>query len=456
MKMKIWICILMIFASASCKNYLDVKPSGQVLPETAEEFSAMLHEHLNNIDYALENSILGDAYSVLYYECYTDNLDMNLLNSPGLPLYVGSKINNFQEVYEELYSVIRDCNLVIDNLKERETELGHKVLGTAYSLRSVCYYNLLRLFCEPYNREIAGSMLGLSLVDRFDMEAKPVRSDLRTTVAFIEDSFKKALEHKVTDPLYRFTEDVVKAYLAKLYFWVQDWENARLLAAEVLEKYPLCGAAAWREMIQERYGQRGNILIRSYLFAGGADWDYVLARNDALKCRVSKEFINLFTEKEADIRYEVSFDQKRQNVKNIGARVRSAELCLMIAECYAHEGNVRQALFYLNLLRENRITGVVPYTEATLPEVGTEDLITTDATGEPLTRLMAAILRERRKELYMEGDRWFELKRNGRPEFWIGNDGLKYETKRFLYTAPIPKFDVGLGVGIIQNEGYES
>lgn len=32
---------------------------------------------------------------------------------------------------------------------------------------------------------------------------------------------------------------------------------------------------------------------------------------------------------------------------------------------------------------------------------------------------MAAIMNERQKELFMEGDRWFELKRNGRPEFWV-------------------------------------
>ena len=89
-----------------------------------------------------------------------------------------------------------------------------------------------------------------------------------------------------------------------------------------------------------------------------------------------------------------------------------------------------------------------------LPEVFKQN-ITTDATGTPLTKLMSAILCERRKELFLEGDRWFELKRNGRPEFWIAANGKKYVTEKYLYTVPIPKSDVNLFPGlIIQNPGY--
>lgn len=53
---------------------------------------------------------------------------------------------------------------------------------------------------------------------------------------------------------------------------------------------------------------------------------------------------------------------------------------------------------------------------------------------------MAAILNERRKELYMEnGDRWYELKRNGRPEFWWGVSGVKYETLKFFILSRFRK-----------------
>ena len=88
-----------------------------------------------------------------------------------------------------------------------------------------------------------------------------------------------------------------------------------------------------------------------------------------------------------------------------------------------------------------------------LPEVFKQN-ITTDATGTPLTKLMSAILCERRKELFLEGDRWFELKRNGRQNSGLLLMGKICNGKIFIY-FPIPKSDVNLFPGlIIQNPGY--
>ena len=43
----------------SCNNYLDIKPYGRTIPKTAEEFSALLHRHLYNIDGASEYAFFG-------------------------------------------------------------------------------------------------------------------------------------------------------------------------------------------------------------------------------------------------------------------------------------------------------------------------------------------------------------------------------------------------------------
>jgi hypothetical protein len=92
----------------------------------------------------------------------------------------------------------------------------------------------------------------------------------------------------------------------------------------------------------------------------------------------------------------------------------------------------------------------------TLPPVDSTSLIRQDATGRPLTPLIQAILNERRKELYLEnGDRWFELKRHGRPEWWVARDGMKYWTRKYMYTWPIDVLDLDLQPGLIQNPGYE-
>lgn len=108
---KIYMIVLLASVCFSCKEYLDVKPKGKILPKTAEEFRAMLELHLNRIDGALENYIIGDATSVLDYEMYTDNLDSKLTFYPqggALKVYVGDGLNNISDGYEKLYSYIRD------------------------------------------------------------------------------------------------------------------------------------------------------------------------------------------------------------------------------------------------------------------------------------------------------------------------------------------------------------
>ena len=44
----------------SCTDYLDIKPYGRTIPKTAEEFSALMHNHLNNIDSGEDEDIVGN------------------------------------------------------------------------------------------------------------------------------------------------------------------------------------------------------------------------------------------------------------------------------------------------------------------------------------------------------------------------------------------------------------
>lgn len=442
----------------SCNNYLDLKPYGQVIPKTPEEFSALLNSTLYNIDYGSDRSIIGNASSILDYECFADNLDANLTIYPAgnsLFKYVGDALNGMQNTYRQLYEKIRDCNLIIENMKGNDSELAKDITAASYTLRGVCYYQLLRQFCEPYEPGNANKQLGLPLIDHFDMEAKENRSNLQKTVAFIEESLKGGLAYNMQNDVYRFTADVAKAYLAKLYFWTQDWKNVIPLCEELLKDYPLLEGEAYVNMIQDKSPKTTNIIIRSGIYQGSSSDNETEITTSVAARPVNKKFIDLFTEKEADIRYSLSFNKKREELKRLRGRVRSAEMVLMLAEAYAHQSDTKNALIYLNLLRQHRISPYTPYTENNLPELKTDNLIKNDATGKPLTRLMGAILAERQKEFFMEGDRWFELKRNGRPEFWISANGLKYTTKKFMYTAPIQMADVEIVPGMQQNPGYE-
>ena len=61
---------MVFFACVSCKEYLDVKPKGEVIPKTAEEFAALLNSHLSEIDDGYDEAILGNAMEKLELELF--------------------------------------------------------------------------------------------------------------------------------------------------------------------------------------------------------------------------------------------------------------------------------------------------------------------------------------------------------------------------------------------------
>lgn len=135
--------------------------------------------------------------------------------------------------------------------------------------------------------------------------------------------------------------------------------------------------------------------------------------------------------------------------------MRAAEFKLMEAECYYHMKQEDKALKSINELRAHRISNYTDLTVDKLPALSDKEVIKTDVEGNALTPLMGFILQERRKELFLEGDRFFEQKRNGSPEYWTALNGLKYVTEKYMYTFPIPLHDLDLENGLIQNPGYK-
>lgn len=121
--------------------------------------------------------------------------------------------------------------------------------------------------------------------------------------------------------------------------------------------------------------------------------------------------------------------------------IRFAEVLLMNAEA-ANElggGNVALALSSLNEVRR-RARGSNPVT--VLPPVTTTDQ----------TQLRNAIWRERRVELAMENDRYFDVIRQGRGLEVFGPKGWKANKNEVW---PIPQLEIDISIGVLtQNQGY--
>lgn len=447
---------LIFLGTTSCQKYLDVKPYGLTIPETPEEFSALLHTRLADIEEASDYALLPKSSIVLDWELYGDNFEP-VLAGPRvtLPFYVGDKIESSTSVmteYERLYQIIRDCNIIIGGMPDEDSDLARNTLATAYALRGVSYYQLIRLYCEPVGAN-PEQQLGVSIVTEFDLEAKAPRGTLAESHQQVLGDLEKALSFNVQDNDYLFTADVVKGYLARAAFWFGKWDTARKYAMEVVNKHPLVSGENYQQMF-EPGGKTGNTLIKVLYNASSGEES--IALNQLRNLPISNRFVSHFpeAEREKDIRFKMSVGKKRMCTKQILSGMRSAELLLIAAESAYHMGDESTALSLVNQLRENRIEDATPLTMSTLPAENPLEIIKVDAKGVALTPLLSTILSERRKEMFMEGDRFFELKRNGRPSFWIAKEGRRFTVEPFMYTLPIPPKDLLLQEGLQQNPEY--
>ena len=455
---KITILTLALMVSSAltgCGNYLSIQPQGEVIPKTDEEFASIIHNRLRDIEGGDDEYIIGNMEVLTRTEGYADNLDANI-KAGSLILYAGEDINTMQTKYEDAWEIVRDCNIVIKNLSGRDTDIAHGCLSAAYAMKGIIYYNLMRIYCQPWSD--GEDLPGIPIVDNFDITAKPSRGTLKQTYEYAFGLLEQALTYKTEDKTYIFTTYIIKAYEAKLAFWCRDWDRVISLGTDIMKNsgYKLTPISEYADMINSKYDAVGEVMLRSHINNScELDWYFSYTKSYLASRPACASFVKLFGDTPtADVRYAASIDSKRFNVKVPECKVRLSEIVLMLAEAYYHKGDNSVAIGYVNDLRTNRITGVEALTEETLPTVREGENITSDCYGHAITPLLQAIFDERRKEFFMEGDRWFELKRNGCPEWWIISNGLKYTTKKYLYTSPISKSDVDMNPDMEQNPGY--
>lgn len=453
---------IMALPMVSCNDYLDIKPYDRVIPETAEEFSALLHNHLNDIDEGDGNYLVPSFSETSDFDAALgDDFEVCLSTSGAsrMRTYVGNHLeyNSYYNTYSGLYQYIRDCNIVIDNMVEEGTEEADNVLAAAYAMRAVAYYELLRQFCQVPDPDNLDSQLGVPIVTTFDMEATPPRASMAQTIRQIESDLITSISYGMTDPIYRFTPDVAKGYLARLYFWSRRWEDCLKMAQEMLAAHPLLDRDAFKEMMDNFSKLTGNQLIKCYRSISVSGTTNLTGTTSNISYRpVSIRYISNYYDDEptTDIRYSMYVNTVRQVKKTVFCGMRGAEFKLMEAEAMYHLNRKQEALASINDFRKHRILDCQDIEMDKLPDLNPRELMKVDVNGETITPLLGLILRERRKELFLEYDRFFELKRNGAPEFTTYMNGIKYKTYSYMYTFPIPIRDLDIVDNLVQNPGY--
>lgn len=333
------------------------------------------------------------------------------------------------------YKYINVANNVVESAKKLpqvtpdEIQGFNKVTGEAKFLRAFYYFWLLNVYGQPYDPATASTALGIPIKMTPEIQD---RIFSRQTVGECYDLIVKDLLEaeqclaKVPSQkkLYRADVTAVRLLLARVYLYMQKWEEAARYAQLVVEAHPVLenvvksGSKFMRADNPENiFSMGGNDLVRMTSFyyqstriSTGLYESY--HENDVrrsswfwrsgpfIACIRENHGAPLSNVPETDKSwyydaYIYGSSSMRTPVSSL-FWLRSAEAYLILAEAKAYTGEEEEAQQALKQLVSNR------YREGA-PERNVESLSGSD--------LITRIRTERRWEFPVEGHRWFDLRR---------------------------------------------
>ena len=160
-------------------------------------------------------------------------------------------------VWSNNYVAIAQCNLLIGGipdleasgaLSEADMATARNILGEAYMVRAMCYFDLATKFCNIYDAATADSEWGVPLVTEYnpsgDNSTYPGRSSLAATYQRITEDIASAkanmTEAGKTASIY-LTVDALTAFEARVALLMGNYETAAENAMALIngQKYPL-------------------------------------------------------------------------------------------------------------------------------------------------------------------------------------------------------------------------
>lgn len=423
--MKKYILIfIVLFYFSSCQDFLDMTPKGKLIPKTVNDFGMMLDDYRgkNRIAYGQNITwMMSDDFIIPRDKEHRFQLW-------GINGYTWA--DNLYSSYEEdenynnFYHIIYLCNYILDNLADAPDGSAFTrsyVEGAARFHRAFAYFSLVNLYAKHYDKNTAGTDLGVALILEASIDVHVGRASVQQIYDQILIDLNKAKDLLTKGkPEYSFrpNQAAVYALLARSYLYQGEYELCLQAARaarnqsdepsdynqyEVEDINPDFGIVGYPYNLWE---EADIICFKGEGYGPSEYEDYNLSddlialfnRNTDLRWKV---FITTYaygstSDPEGDTPRTVGFMYPHNRGLNIG------ELYLTEAEASVRENKIDDALFLLNeLARKRHVTGTY-----------------IDETERDPDKLLRLILNERRREGILKGIRWFDLKRlNKDPRF---------------------------------------
>ena len=414
--------VLLTMTTVGCDNYIDITPKGAVTVDSAQQYYELIATPMRAY-YPSSFILLSDDQWVKESEI----LGFESISADGINFTFNEKadrtILSDNNLYENIYSFILRSNLVIDNVDKGQGSQELKTLAKAEArtFRAFDHFLAVNTFAKAYNPETAASDGGVCIMDRYDLEATPVKSTVAEVYNFIINELEQAvplLEEKPVN-IYHPNRAFGYALLAKVYLFHRDWAKAQEAAEQSLKlnsqlaDYNLINDAGGTARYKN-FAKDGNPEVLSYHWmAGWGSGEQVCLYHYGM---ISPELKSLFEAN--DLRYSLFLRDTGTSITSwfdsgsgaaiwtpaitnldrftyMSVGLRTAEVYLIMAEALARQNNLTEAANYVSQLRDKRIKGGNGHVDAPATQV----------------EMVKMIIDERRKELLFGFNRFFDLKR---------------------------------------------
>ncbi|WP_187264093.1 RagB/SusD family nutrient uptake outer membrane protein [Pontibacter beigongshangensis] len=391
---------------------------------------------------------------------------------------------NIEIAWVAAYAVIAQANLTLRNIEQysaTNAKRVNRIKGQALAIRGMAHFDLLRFWGESYDRNSTAN--GVPYKTTVNVEDLPTRLTVKETYDNIfrdltaADTLLGDVDRTINAPTNRAYIDQIaaRALLARLNLYVEDFEAAESYASQVIAALDLADRDAFAAIWKDNYPADKEVIWKVTFSPGEgqAGTGIHIGSANLNLFRPARHLEDMFN-KANDIRYAAYFggreagasaavypgntapgsSSRRIVTKYLGRGealdnlvdwkvLRTGEMYLIRAEARARQGGAKlnTALTDLQTLRAARIKGFAP----------------TVSIGQQA--LLDAIALERRKELFAEGHRWFDLKRTIRTvsradvENAAASETLVPAARE--WTWPIPQGEIDVNRNIAQTEGYK-
>lgn len=486
-----YLLLLTVFlVSGACDNILEEDPRDQIFKDNFFQTENDAIGAINSIYAHLNSTSIGPTFGGMYHSTYwviqglaSDEMNNRLAGAPQndeLEQFRFDAANgNFFDVWSQAYRVIHNANFAIEGIVTMDLNDATKnsLLGEARFLRSMIYFDLVRMFGQ------------VPLLLEGDAELRPTKNTIDEIYEQIIADLQLAINglpasYSVGDGRGRATSGAARGLLAKVFltrgnhqlaadnaafvinsgayrlwpdfadmfkidnengqetlfgvgfgdaggaisFWEVGQFNVRLLPRELRSVVPGANVQGWQVATEDLYNSfDANDRRRAVTFM-------TTAGGDALE----------------DPHIRKYWDEEREptpgNTEADFPYLRYADILLIYAEALneLNGGPTSEAYDAINAIRQRaRFDGTA------------EQPVLTDLTNLNQEEFRDAVLLERRREFVGEGHRWFDLVRMGKLQELVplAKEGVSPRPTDILF--PLPQIEIDLNQNLLpQNPGY--